>query len=137
MADLGGVDPREDLIGGVGQLGQPVGQRLGVLGEIGAAGIAQILVCNKLDALEPTQRPREASDVFEIQPGLSVPRVFISARTGEGLERLRELVADALERSLNDAGTAPYEAGSRARWTELAAEDTGAPPPLAPLPSIA
>jgi len=108
-----------------------------VLGEIGAAEIPQILVCNKLDALEATQRPRELSDVFEVQPGLSVPRVFVSARTGEGLERLRELIASAVQGGLNGAPAAPYSPGLTAPRPALAPAETSQLPPLAPLHSIA
>lgn len=63
-----------------------------VLHEIGAAGVPQLLVFNKVDALEPERRPRVAVDRFEIE-GVQAPRVFVSSRTGEGLAELRrELV---------------------------------------------
>lgn len=66
-----------------------------VLGEIGAAELPQILVFNKLDRLEASQRPREMADRFELVPHRSVPRVFVSAATGEGLDILRRAVAEA------------------------------------------
>ncbi|MFN3295768.1 GTPase HflX [Caldimonas sp.] len=66
-----------------------------VLGEIGAAELPQILVFNKLDRLELSQRPREMVDRFELAPHRSVPRVFVSAATGEGLDSLRRAVAEA------------------------------------------
>ena len=59
-----------------------------VLHEIGAAGVPQLLVFNKIDALEPAQRPRILVDRFELE-GVQVPRVFASSRTGEGLPELR------------------------------------------------
>jgi GTP-binding protein HflX len=82
-----------------------------VLTEIGASGIPQVLVYNKLDALEETQRPRELRDVLELEGGLRVPRVFISARSGEGMGDLRailsEAVAGTLEGFLNPDVSAP------------------------------
>jgi GTP-binding protein HflX len=78
-----------------------------VLAEIGADNIPQVLVFNKLDRLEPTQRPRELRDLLELAGGLRVPRVFISARSGEGMAELRailsEAVAGTLEGFLNPA----------------------------------
>ena len=64
-----------------------------VLEEIGAEHIPQILVYNKLDRIELEQRPRVPDDEIERAPGVRVPRVFVSALTGEGLPRLRELIA--------------------------------------------
>jgi GTP-binding protein HflX len=82
-----------------------------VLTEIGAANIPQVLVYNKLDRLEETQRPRELRDVLEVNAGLRVPRVFISAQTGEGMAELRAILAEAvagtLEGFLNRAEAAP------------------------------
>ena len=65
-----------------------------VLEEIGAAGIAQVLVYNKLDRLEPSQRPRVLRDELERGPNLRVPRVFVSALDGQGLEVLRQIIAE-------------------------------------------
>jgi GTP-binding protein HflX len=63
-----------------------------VLHEIGAGEVPQLLVFNKIDALDPAQRPRIAVDHFELE-GTQVPRVFVSSQTGEGLAPLRrELV---------------------------------------------
>jgi GTP-binding protein HflX len=64
-----------------------------VLREIGADRVPQVLVFNKLDSLEPTQRPRNASDAVEAEGGVRMPRVFVSAREGEGLDTLRALLA--------------------------------------------
>jgi GTP-binding protein HflX len=64
-----------------------------VLEEIGAGGVPQLLVFNKIDALEPSQRPRSEVDAFELE-GVQVPRVFVSSASGEGLPALRrELVS--------------------------------------------
>jgi GTP-binding protein HflX len=57
-----------------------------VLAEIGAAGIPQVLVFNKVDQLAHNQRPRTAVDWVERAPGLPVPRVWVSALDGTGLD---------------------------------------------------
>jgi len=62
-----------------------------VLAEIGAQELPQILVYNKLDALQP--QPRALHDWVARGNGALVPRVFVSAAAGSGLELLRELVA--------------------------------------------
>ena len=70
-----------------------------VLSEIGAADVPQILVFNKLDAIEKDNRPLQLQDMFELRDAFegssrSAERVFVSARTGEGLPLLRALLAD-------------------------------------------
>ena len=50
-----------------------------VLAEIGAADVPQILVYNKLDRMEETERPRVLADMAELPGGARVPRVFVSA----------------------------------------------------------
>ncbi|MDT8998513.1 GTPase HflX [Paucibacter sp. APW11] len=67
-----------------------------VLAEIGAADVPQILVYNKVDRLEDNQRPREAQDWLERDGGVRVPRVFVSALTGEGMELIREQIVAAM-----------------------------------------
>ena len=67
-----------------------------VLEEIGAAQVPQILVFNKLDRLDPTQRPRVLADATLRAGGERVPRVFVSALTGEGLDELRRAIAHAV-----------------------------------------
>lgn len=76
-----------------------------VLGEIGALDIPQVLVFNKLDALPPERMPAITQDTYEVD-GVAVPRVFVSARTGEGLVQLRQLLADAAlaARNASDEG---------------------------------
>jgi GTP-binding protein HflX len=63
-----------------------------VLAEIGAAGVPQVLVFNKLDAMSPETRPLQLNDHYTVD-GQSVPRFFVSAQTGEGLAALREFLA--------------------------------------------
>jgi GTP-binding protein HflX len=70
-----------------------------VLQEIGADQVPQLIVFNKLDLLEDTLQPREPADWIEVHPGLRRRRVFVSARTGQGLDVLRQVIAEiALER---------------------------------------
>jgi GTP-binding protein HflX len=63
-----------------------------VLAEIGAADVPQVLVFNKLDAMSPETRPLQLHDHYTVD-GLSVPRFFVSAQTGEGVAALREFLA--------------------------------------------
>ncbi|MES2787602.1 MAG: GTPase HflX [Pseudomonadota bacterium] len=63
-----------------------------VLQEIGAGDVAQILVFNKIDALDESRKPQRMVDVFDLQ-GVSVPRVFVSGRTSEGVAELRRQLA--------------------------------------------
>jgi len=66
-----------------------------VLAEIGADGAPQILVYNKCDLLDASQQPRAADDWLELHSGLRRRRVFVSVRTGRGLDRLRSAIAEA------------------------------------------
>ena len=63
-----------------------------VLAEIGADAIPQVLVFNKLDALDENRRPPQLEDSYDLD-GAPTPRVFVSARRGEGLPALRQLLA--------------------------------------------
>ncbi|WP_234026723.1 GTPase HflX [Melaminivora suipulveris] len=63
-----------------------------VLHEIGAADITQLLVFNKLDALEPGALPAALQDEYEVD-GRPVDRIFVSARSGAGMAALREQLA--------------------------------------------
>lgn len=63
-----------------------------VLGEIGAADIPQVLVFNKLDALDKERWPVQLEDTFDLA-GVQTPRLFLSARDGVGLQGLRQLLA--------------------------------------------
>jgi GTP-binding protein HflX len=72
-----------------------------VLHEIGAADIPQLLVFNKLDAVPPEQRPAMLQDVYELD-GRPVDRLFVSARTGEGLDVLRQKLAQTVLAAQSD-----------------------------------
>ena len=71
-----------------------------VLQDIGAGNIPQLLVFNKIDALESAQFPLQMQDDMEID-GAKLPRVFLSAHTGQGVAGLRERLA-SLSGSLAD-----------------------------------
>ena len=64
-----------------------------VLAEIGAADVPQVLVFNKLDALDEARHPRVLSDALELD-GVTFPRIHLSARKGTGLDALRTLLAE-------------------------------------------
>jgi GTPase len=77
-----------------------------VLHEIGADGVPQVLIFNKLDRLEASQHPRALVDQVEVGPGRQFARVFVSAVEGTGLDELRQVIADAAMARLNSlAGT--------------------------------
>ena len=99
-----------------------------VLVEIGASGIPQVLVYNKLDQLEETQRPRTLVDSLEIDGGLQAPRVFISARSGEGMPELRALLVQAVagqpDTGLNRDAESPYPDESTASPDDVTAAST-------------
>ena len=81
-----------------------------VLAEIGAANIPQILVYNKQDLLEESQRPREPMDWIEVEGGVRRLRVFVSALEASGLDVLREQIVAALAaQALNPGQPAPFD----------------------------
>ncbi len=69
-----------------------------VLKEIEADEIPQILVFNKLDAVEPEARPSVLRDSYELD-GRQVVRLFVSARNAEGLEALRAELAERVRQA--------------------------------------
>ena len=75
-----------------------------VLHEIGADRVPQILVFNKLDAMDPATLPRTRVDSMELD-GSPVPRIFVSARDGTGLDELRALLAERVLARSETAGT--------------------------------
>ena len=74
-----------------------------VLEEIGAADVPQVLVFNKVDALADLERPVAWQDAYALQ-GRKLERVFVSARTGEGLAALRELLSKKATRHAVESG---------------------------------
>lgn len=82
-----------------------------VLTEIGADHVLQILVFNKLDAVDKARWPLQMSDTFEVtDPATESPRrlerVFVSARSGEGLPLLREILSRHAAKMDAEAGGA-------------------------------
>ncbi|MCV0441246.1 MAG: GTPase HflX [Hydrogenophaga sp.] len=71
---------------------EQIGSVLEVLKDIGADQVPQILLFNKLDAMDPATVPHVLRDAMELE-GQSVPRIFVSAHTGAGLPELRALLA--------------------------------------------
>jgi len=83
-----------------------------VLEDIGAADVPQILVCNKLDRLEESARPRSLVDTFEDRAGRQVTRVFVSALDGTGLGELRDVIAACAARLQEPLGSeTPHPSG--------------------------
>ncbi|MDE2614915.1 MAG: 50S ribosome-binding GTPase, partial [Burkholderiales bacterium] len=78
-----------------------------VLDEIDAGRIPQVLVFNKLDKLEPSQRPRVLRDLIERSGGQRVPRVFVSAIDGTGLPELRQVLTEAVAGTLHPEEALP------------------------------
>lgn len=80
-----------------------------VLHEIGADRIPQLLVFNKLDALPAQRRPAVLQDWYEVD-GQQVPRIFVSAAAHQGLDTLRQYLAQTVLAALAndpDATTDP------------------------------
>ncbi|MFM2240310.1 MAG: GTPase HflX [Pseudomonadota bacterium] len=80
-----------------------------VLADIGAADIPQWLIFNKVDLLPADLRPLQAQDVYEWD-GRMLPRVFLSAVSGEGMTGLRQRLAEfALSRQPEPGEDTPAE----------------------------
>jgi GTP-binding protein HflX len=104
-----------------------------VLAEIGAEDVPQIMVCNKCDLLEETRRPRVEQDAIEVHPGVRRPRVFVSAKTGAGLDVLRRLIASAATGGLNSG----FGASSERLVAATQSSPDGPPEPALPVPQSA
>jgi GTP-binding protein HflX len=76
-----------------------------VLGEIGATDIPQVLIFNKLDALDKDHYPQQLEDTFDLD-GIQTPRLFLSAQNGQGLTGLRQQLARIVR-----AGVLPVPGG--------------------------
>lgn len=89
-----------------------------VLVDIGAGDVPQLLIFNKLDALDDAHRPLAAQDFMEID-GRSLGRVFVSAQSGEGLQLLRaELARLALASRDARGGHGESESGPLSKPSE-------------------
>jgi GTP-binding protein HflX len=76
-----------------------------VLKEIGAENIPQLLVFNKIDALDAEHQPVRAEDDFEIE-GVQTPRIFVSAKDLSGIPILRQRLA-SIAAAANSSSDAP------------------------------
>ena len=90
-----------------------------VLREIGADRVPQLVVFNKLDALAPGQRPPALQDTMDVG-GQVQARVFVSARTGEGLALLRQALAERVQVAAMDkaAAESPPDAIGHNAWLD-------------------
>lgn len=79
-----------------------------VLTEIGAQGLPQLLVFNKVDALGPEREPLIAEDTYEVNGHLA-PRIFVSARSGQGLDRLRQTLSRTVRERLPETLWAEHD----------------------------
>ncbi|MFZ2306761.1 MAG: GTPase HflX [Rhodoferax sp.] len=82
-----------------------------VLKEIGADGIPQLLVFNKIDALDSDHQPLKQEDEFEID-GVQIPRIFVSAWDGAGLPALRQRLSLIARAPSSDAADASHSLGT-------------------------
>lgn len=83
-----------------------------VLKEIGADGIPQLLVFNKIDALDQYHQPLQQEDTFEID-GVQTPRIFVSARNSSGLPALRQRLATIVQGVEPEPGNPPADSVDR------------------------
>lgn len=74
-----------------------------VLVEIGADAIPQLLVFNKIDAMDPDHLPIHRQDTFEID-SVQIPRIFVSAKESVGLENLRQFLTTQAAKISADVG---------------------------------
>ncbi len=81
---------------------EQIDQVNGVLAEIGADHVPQILVWNKIDAAGlPPAIERDEYD--------KIRRVFVSAQTGQGVDLLRQAIAEFAQASGSDPGRTPSD----------------------------
>ena len=94
-----------------------------VLAEIGAQDLPQLLVFNKLDALSSDRQPLAFEDGYEVD-GQPVPRIFVSARTGQGMDLLRHALARTVRERLPYPETQPDDVRDLYRNSSDVAQDT-------------
>ena len=64
-----------------------------VLHEIGAEQVPQWLVFNKIDNIPEDRQPLVLHDFYEVD-GVPLPRIFLSAQSGQGVTLLRQMLAE-------------------------------------------
>ncbi len=74
-----------------------------VLVEIGADTIPQLLVFNKIDAMDHDHLPIHRQDTFEID-SVQIPRIFVSAKESVGLDNLRQFLTTQAAKISVDVG---------------------------------
>ena len=74
-----------------------------VLVEIGADTIPQLLVFNKIDAMDHDHLPIHRQDTFEID-SVQIPRIFVSAKESFGLDNLRQFLTTQAAKISVDVG---------------------------------
>jgi GTP-binding protein HflX len=77
-----------------------------VLHEIGADGVPQWLVFNKIDQLNPERQPMVHLDQYDVE-GNALLRIFVSAQSGEGIALLRQLLAQEVMKSSDPVAIEP------------------------------
>jgi GTP-binding protein HflX len=89
---------------------EQIGEVQRVLREIGAIDIPQVLVFNKLDAMAPDRLPVQLEDTFDVD-GNETPRIFLSAKNGDGLQALRQCLVRTVCNPIHhvDNGEFPVE----------------------------
>lgn len=90
---------------------EQIAEVMRVLREIGADDLPQILVFNKLDAIPPERQPLQRLDQIELE-GQTVPRIFLSAHSGDGLSDLRGLLAERVRARFGTDGAESPEGGA-------------------------
>lgn len=88
---------------------EQIAEVLRVLREIGADDIPQVIVYNKMDAMPADRTPIRWVDTMELD-GQTVTRVFLSAKTGQGLVGLRQVLTSLVaEFVAQDGRNAPSD----------------------------
>ena len=72
-----------------------------VLREIGAEDVPQWLIFNKIDNIPPERQPLEMFDLYEVD-GVPLKRLFVSARSGQGVPMLRKMLAEEVLRTVSN-----------------------------------
>jgi GTP-binding protein HflX len=70
-----------------------------VIHEIGADCVPQWLVFNKIDNLPNDRQPLLVQDQYEVD-GVALPRIFLSAQTGQGLSTLRQMLSEEVMKTM-------------------------------------
>ena len=86
-----------------------------ILAEIGAATIPRILVFNKCDCIADIRQPLEETDLLQVEGGVLATRVWVSAKTGDGMNALRQAIVEAVTRANGISKSMDLDVASRGR----------------------